>query len=58
VGKWVKKDEFYMQCGEFTITKPTSPEKYPTPYGLHHRNVIIGHFKTSKEAKEKYEEIK
>ena len=50
-------NDWYMKNGEWTITKPTNPDLYPTPYGLHHMNKIIGHFKTSKEAISKHKEL-
>jgi hypothetical protein len=53
---WVKKDNYFMQNGEYTITKSHSVGSI-LPYGLHHKSNTIGFFKTADEAKQKHQEV-
>lgn len=53
---WVSKNKYYLQNGDFTISKSFS-EASILPYGLHEKSATIGFFKTADEAKAKYKEI-
>jgi len=55
--KWRKVTEYYLTNDlGWTISK--TPSEVPLPYQLFHLESLKGSFKTSKEAIEKYEEIK
>jgi len=56
-GVWRIINEYYMTSDTgWTISK--TPSEVPKPYQLFHLESLKGSFKTSKEAIEKYEEIK
>ena len=53
--KWVKKNEYYIELGEWTICKYAPPH---FEFALFHNKVNKGFFMTLNEAKIKYESIK
>lgn len=56
--EWVKMDEYYIQRGQYTITKTPN---VPKPYCLFkdvNPPVLYGCFETLDEAIKRYEEIK
>jgi hypothetical protein len=51
---WVKKDNWHMKNGEWTIAKAIN---VPMPYALYEGNKEHGYFKTVDEAKAKHMEL-
>lgn len=51
---WVKKNSHYLQNGNFTIAKAIN---VPMPYALYEGAKEHGYFRTSDEAKAKFELI-
>ena len=49
---WIKKDNYYLQDGDYTIAKTGIGEA--TRYTLYHKNERIEIFKTVEEAKAKH----
>lgn len=52
-----KKSKYFLQCGDFTITRTGNPDAVKLPYGLHHGNTQHGFFITADAAKAKFNQL-
>lgn len=54
---WKKLNDWCLENGEWTLTKPGRPDLCPLPYGLHHGRISHGFYATRALAEIAYTEL-